>query len=330
MRAFITGGTGFLGKALAIKLKSLGYQVTASGRNEKTLKELELHGVLAKKIELADKENIINACQHQDIVFHVGALSSAWGPFQEFYHSNVIGTKNVVSGCEKAKVKRLIYVSTPSIYFRFDTRVNVTENSALPNRPTNDYVYTKLLAETEIDTAFANGLPVISIRPRAIFGEGDNAILPRLISRLRTGNLRIIGDAKNITDITYIDNVVNSLLLCAEAPSTCFGKKYNITNDEPLPLWSLIKRLCDSLGYEYPKKSISYPVAMTIAGLLEFTHRLLPGQPEPLLTKYMVSVLAQTATLDISAAKRDLGYAPKVSIDEGIERFTNWWKKEQA
>jgi nucleoside-diphosphate-sugar epimerase len=198
----------------------------------------------------------------------------------------------------------------------------------LPIRAANEYARTKLLAEAEIDAAHARGMPVITIRPRAIFGEGDNAILPRLIDRLQQGRLRIIGDGQNITDLTYIENVVDALLLCAEAPSALLGRKYNITNGEPLPLWPLIEKLCQALGYEYPRRRIPYTLALGLAGVLEGVCHLLPGQPEPLLTRYMVGVLAKSTTLDISAARRDLGYAPRISVDEGFERFVRWWKAQ--
>ena len=137
----------------------------------------------------------------------------------------------------------------------------------------------------------------------------------------------MIGDGQNITDLTYVENVVDALLLCAEAPDHLLGNKYNITNADPQPLWGLIRKLCDALGFEFPRQQISYPTAMRLARLLEITHSLLPGQPEPLLTRYMVGVLAKSTTLDISAARRDLGYQPRISVDEGFWRFIHYWQE---
>jgi nucleoside-diphosphate-sugar epimerase len=328
MRILVTGATGFLGGALARRLQARGDEVTALGRNPALLAELEHAGMRPTCADLADAAAIHAACQGQEIVFHCGALSSAWGPAQAFYRANVLGTRNVIAGCEAGAVQRLVHVSTPSIYFRFATRLDVREDALLPTKAANEYARTKLLAEAEIDRAFARGLPVITIRPRAIFGEGDNAILPRLIDRLQRGRLRIIGDGQNITDLTYVENVVDALLLCAEAPSALLGRKYNITNGEPLPLWPLIEKLCRALGYEYPRRHIPYPLALGLAGVLEGICHLLPGEPEPLLTRYMVGVLAKSTTLEISAACRDLGYEPRVSVAEGFERFVHWWKSQ--
>jgi nucleoside-diphosphate-sugar epimerase len=251
----------------------------------------------------------------------------AWGSARDFYRSNVLGTRNVIGGCEAGGVRRLVHVSTPSIYFRYESRMNVREDAPLPRQPANEYARTKLMAEHEVDRAFERGLPVITIRPRAIFGEGDNAILPRLISRLQTGRLRVIGDGKNITDLTYVENVVDALLLCAESPGVTLGRKYNITNGEPLPLWGLIEKLCQALGYEFPRRLIAFPLALGLASALEVICRLLPGQPEPLLTRYMVGVLARSTTLDISAARRDLGYQPRIPVEDGFWRFVRWWRE---
>jgi nucleoside-diphosphate-sugar epimerase len=328
MKVLVTGATGFLGKALARRLLSYGDEVTALGRNPSVLVELEREGMHPCRADLADGESIKAACQGQEVVFHSGALSSAWGPARLFYQANVLGTRNVIAGCEASGVRRLVYVSTPSIYFRFESRLNVHEEAPLPAVAVNEYARTKLLAEHEIDRAFARGLPAISIRPRAIFGEGDNAILPRLISRLKTGRMRVIGDGQNITDLTYVENVVDALLLCANAPEALLGRKYNITNGEPLPLWGLIRKVCEALGYEFPRRHISYPMALRLAAVLEMVNSLLPGRPEPLLTRYMVGILAKSTTLNISAAHRDLGYVPRISVEEGFQRFVQWWKNK--
>ena len=221
----------------------------------------------------------------------------------------------------------MVHVSTPSIYFGHEPRINVKEDAELPGKPANEYVRTKLIAESRIDEASKGGLPVISIRPRAIFGPGDTALLPRLLDRLRKGNLPIIGDGKNLADLSFIDNVVDALLLCAGSPTHTLGRKYNITNGEPIVLWDLIKRLAEALGYACPKRHISYKSAQAVAGTLELIYSALPGRPEPPLTRYTAGVLGASMTLDICAARGDLGYQPRVSLEEGVDRVIVWWKE---
>ena len=327
MKSLITGATGFLGGALAHRLHSMGWDVTALGRNASRLDQLESEGMRVLQLDLKDKSAISTACKDQEIVFHCAALPSPWGNFEAFYQANVIGTRNVIRGCEEHKVKRLVHVSTPSLYFGYSSRINVKETDALPE-PVSNYAATKILAEQELDQAFANGLATIAIRPRALFGPGDTVIFPRLIPRLQSGRLPILGDGENIVDLTYIENVVDALLLCAESPANTLGKKYNISNGEPVKIWKLVERICTELNLPTPKRKISYRTANAAASALEFLYTLIPTHPEPPLTRVSVSMMANSTTLDISAAKNELGYQPKVSIDEGFDIFMKWWKQQ--
>lgn len=326
MKALVTGATGFLGGALVRRLNNMGWDVTALGRNVSKIDQLESEGIRAFQLDLKDKNAMAAACKDQEIVFHCAAFPSPWGSFEKFYQANVIGTRNVIRGCEEHKVKRLVYVSTPSLYFGYSSRMNVKETDVLPE-PVSNYAATKILAEQEVDEAFAKGLPTITIRPRGIFGPGDTVISPRLIPRLRSGRLPIIGDGANVVDLTYIENVVDALLLCAESPTNTLGKKYNISNDEPIKLWEWLKKICDELGFQYPKIKISYPVAHGLAAALEAACTLIPTHPEPPLTRMAVNMIANSTTLDITAARRDLGYSPRVSVDEGFDKFMKWWKE---
>lgn len=329
MKALVTGATGFLGQALARRLHSQGADVSALGRNPAILAQLEREGMRPIRADLVNGEAVAAACQGQEIVFHAGALAAPWGRAQDFHNSNVLGTQNVIAGCETHGVGRLVHVSTPSIYFGLDSLVNVAEDAPLPVQPVNEYARTKLLAEAEIDKAFERGLPVITIRPRAIFGPGDTTILPRLIPRLKTGRLPVIGDGRNVIDLTYVENVVDALLLCATSPAATLGKKYNITNGEPTALWPLIEKLCAGLGYQPPRRRVPYGLVDGAAALMEVVYRRLPGQPEPPLTRYSVALLAKNTTLDISAARRALGYRPRVSVEEGFRHFVAWWQASQ-
>jgi nucleoside-diphosphate-sugar epimerase len=327
MKALVTGATGFLGGALTRRLKNINWGVTALGRNNSKLDELETFGVKAEQVDLKDKSRLMETFKDQEIVFHCAAFPSPWGNYEKFYQANVIGTRNVVEACIANRIKRLVYVSTPSIYFDYKSRINVKETDPLPE-PVSNYAATKLLAEEEVDKAFANGLATITIRPRALFGPGDTVIFPRLIPRLQSGRLPILGDGENIVDLTYIENVVDALLLCAESPSNTLGKKYNISNGEPVKIWKLVDHICDELDLPHPKRKISYFTANAAATILEVLYNLIPTHAEPPLTRISVSMLANNTTLDISTAKSELGYKPKVSVDEGFDLFMKWWKEK--
>jgi nucleoside-diphosphate-sugar epimerase len=329
MKALVTGATGFLGQKLAYRLSSMGWEVTAVGRNKSIGQQLKNDGINFLQADLSDSEKMTNACSEQDYVFHSGALSSPWGKYQDFYQSNVIGTKNIIDGCLKYNVKRLIHVSTPSLYFHYEDKLNISENDKLPEKFVNFYAETKFLAEQEVDKAFMNGVPVISIRPRALFGPGDNAILPRLIRANEKGAVPVIGDNKVLVDITYVENVVDALLLCMNSPSNTLGKKYNITNGEPIILTEVLQDVFQKLGQDFKPKHLSFSTAYNVAGAMEFISKYLLFGKEPILTRYTVGVLSKSQTLDITKARDELGYTPKVSIQEGIELFLKWWRETE-
>jgi nucleoside-diphosphate-sugar epimerase len=329
MKALVTGGTGFLGKQLAFRLKELGYAVSVLGRNRIVGEQLEAQGLRFLPVEITNREATVKACSGQDYIFHCAALSSPWGRYQDFYDANVLATRNIIQGCQNHGVKRLIHVSTTSVYFDFTHRLNISEATPLPKTPANAYAKTKRLAEQEIDKAHQAGLPVISIRPRAIFGIGDTAILPRLIKVSDRFGIPLINEGKACIDLTYVDNVVDALLLCQNAPDRLLGRTFNISNGEPMALATLLEMLFDKLGHPLKLKPISYQNAYGAAVLMELISSTILLGREPLLTRYSVGLLAFDQTLDITAAKVELGYQPRISIEEGLEIFAHWWNAQR-
>ncbi len=326
MRVLVTGATGFLGMKVAKRLSLMGFEVIGTGRNEKIGKELAQNGIRFIRGALEDRDHIVALCHDQDYVIHCGALSSPWGKYKEFYQANVVGTQNVIEGCLKWNVNRLIHVSTPSIYFYYDERKNVKEDDVLPDKFVNHYAKTKYLAEVEIDKAFQQGLPAITIRPRALFGPGDQAIFPRLIKVCEKGMFPKIGSGHVEIDMTYVENVVDAILLCLSASDSALGHKYNITNGERVNLYSMIEMVMDRLDTSFTYKEISFKKAFFLAASLERISTLLLRGKEPLLTRYTISVLSQSQTLSIEKARKELGYEPAISIEQGTNEFIEWWK----
>lgn len=330
MNTLVTGGTGFLGQRLALRLRDEGHQVTVLGRNEGIGKQLEAQGMRFVRADLGDAARVAEACRDQEVVFHSGALSSPWGRYEDFHRANVLGTRHVTESCRAHGVRRLVHVSTPSIYFDFRDRHHIAESDPLPARSVNAYATTKLMAEGIVDEAHRQGLETITFRPRALFGPGDTTILPRLIRANRKGSLPLFGSESPLIDITYVDNVVDALLLGRDATKEALGRKYNITNGEPVRLHAILEKLFARLEMPYRPRPIPYAVASGLAGTMELVSRTLLGGKEPLLTRYSVGVLAKSQTLDISAAREMLGYRPRVSVDEGLEAFVAWWRETEG
>lgn len=329
MRALVTGATGFLGQRLALRLQSLEFDVTATGRDLAKGQTLEASGLRFAPCDLADTEGLQALCQGQDFVFHSGALSSPWGDQADFYRSNVLGTEAVIAGCLRHGVRRLIHVSTPSIYFGFRDRLQVREDDPLPPRFANAYAATKWQAEEAVRRAHREqGLPAVILRPRAIFGPGDQAILPRLIRAHEAGAVPLINGGRAVIDVTYVENVVDALLCAADAPEQALGQAYNITNGEPMTLRSLLDLLFAALGEPARFRPLPWPLVYTVAAGMELKARLFHPGREPLLTRYSAGVLAKSQTLDITAARRDLNYQPRVTIQEGVLQFAAWWREQ--
>ncbi|MCT4607327.1 MAG: NAD-dependent epimerase/dehydratase family protein [Marinisporobacter sp.] len=329
-KVLITGATGFLGNRVAIRLKGLGYEVTGVGRNKKKGEALKRKGIDFVLLDLENEEAVMNICKNHEYIFHCAALSSPWGKYKDFYKSNVESTKNLIKGSKKENIKRFIHVSTPSIYFDYQDKLNIREDSILPRELVNDYAKTKLVAEKEIDQAFKEGLGVVTIRPRALFGPGDTTILPRLIRANHKGGIPLIDGGKGIIDVTYVENVVDALILCMNGEKNILGEKYNITNGEPMVFIELIQKLFHKLDIPLKTKNISFERAYKIGGAMEWISKYILMGKEPILTRYSVGVLSKSQTLDIRKAKEELGYVSRVSIDEGLDVFVDWLRGEGA
>ena len=317
MRILITGGTGFLGRRVAALAIARGHRVRLLGRDFGACGALLAAGAEGWRADLRDPAAIRRACAGTDAMIHAGALSAPWGPRADFFAVNVGGTATAIAGCRAAGVARLVYVSSPSVTFTGRNVHGETEAAPYPRRFASVYSLTKKLGEDAVNAAARDGLPATILRPKAIFGPGDNALLPRLLGATRRGRLIRVGDGQNRVDLTYVDNVAHAILLALDAPAAV-GRTYTITNDAHPRLWGVIGEVLRGLGLPDAPRPIPLPAALAVAGLLEARARL-TGQ-EPLLTRYSAAILAREQTYDIAAARRDLGYAPLVPLEDGIAR----------
>ncbi|MCZ8522331.1 MULTISPECIES: NAD-dependent epimerase/dehydratase family protein [Paenibacillus] len=321
MRALVTGGTGFLGGRLAQRLAMLGWDVTVLGRSEEKGRALSRKGIRFVRADLCDRERTEAACAGADTVFHCAAFTSPWGAASEYYASNVTATRHLIGGCLRQGVERMVHVSTAGIYFDYTDRLEVSERSTLPARPANAYLYTKRLAEQEVESAGRLGLRTVTVRPQAIIGPGGGASLQRLLRANARQGLPLIDGGQAVVDFTYIDNAVDALLLCQAAPSSALGRVYNISNGEPVRLAHILPRLLESLGEKLRARRLSYGAAYGLAAAMEAASQFRGGRPEPLLTRYMVGVLGRSLTVDIRAARDELGYDPRILAAEGLVRL---------
>ena len=318
----VTGATGFLGGHLVRTLLGQGRAVRATGRNLEAGLALSALGAQFLPVDLTDRAAVLEVYRGVDIVVHSGALSSAWGRYRDFYDTNITGTQNVVDGCLLHGVRRLVHISSPSVISRHEPQFNLDEDAPLPETFVSMYSETKALAEKVVEAAADKGLEIVILRPKAIYGPGDNAIFPRIVGKLATGRLPRLGDGETVTNITHVSDVVSGILL-AMSKGSVSGHKYLITGGEDVRLWDVVDYIADRLGYARPTRRIPLKKAMVIAGVLEAVWRLfrLPGEPP--LTRYSASIMGNSQTYDISRARTELGYQPRVRWQDGVDDFVD-------
>lgn len=325
MKILLTGATGGLGfRTLECLIENPKVEkIIATGRVIRPTHFVEHHKVEYQLGNLEDADFVSKLVEQADYIVHAAALSSPWGKYTEFEKANVVTMNNLINASKKHHIKRYVYVSTPSLYFNGKDRFDVKESELLPTAFVNAYSKTKYEAEVALEKS---EIPYVILRPRALIGRGDTIIMPRLIRAFEEGKLKIIGDGKNIVDLTSLANVADSIELALLVGDAGLNQIYNITNGEPVNLWETIEKVLLLLGHEMSKKRIPYSVVKTLSQIMELKAKLTNYQ-EPALTTYGVGVLARSFTMDISKAKLLLGYSPKISTDEAIDEFVRWYKE---
>lgn len=327
MIALVTGGGGFLGKAIVHRLVSRGVAVRSLSRGH--YPELDALGVGQFQGHLADAAKVNQAVAGCDVVLHVAAKAGIWGAFDDYYASNVTGTENILTACLGHGVSRLIYTSSPSVVFNGKDQENLDESAPYPERYEAHYPHTKALAEQRVLAANGPKLATVALRPHLIWGPGDNHLVPRIVARGRAGRLRRLGQQNKLIDSTYIDNAADAHLLALDKlgpRSAIAGKAYFIANGEPIPLWDLVNRILASAGVGPVTKSLPTGVAYVAGWMLEKAYRLLGKEEEPPMTRFLAKELSTAHWFNLAAARRDLGYQPSVSLDEGLRRLKESFK----
>jgi nucleoside-diphosphate-sugar epimerase len=322
--ALVTGGGGFLGGYIAEQLLARGDQVRALVR--RPAPRLEASGAQLVRGDLADASAVEQACAGVDVVFHVAAVAGIWGPWKRYFEANVLGTRNILHGCRKHGVKRLVFTSSPSVTFAGDDQKNVDESAPYPTRWLAYYPHTKAIAEQEVLAANSSSLATCALRPHLIWGPRDQHLIPRLLDRAKSGRLRQVGDGKNTIDAIFVENAAEAHLQAADAlapTSPVAGKAYFLSNGEPVNCWSWINEILKIAGTTQVKKQVSLPLAYMAGSLLEGAWTLLRRQDEPPMTRFLALQLAKDHWFDISAARRDFGYQPRISMAQGMERLAS-------
>ena len=325
IKALVTGGGGFLGRAVVEQLRARGDQVRSLSRGR--YPELEALGVDTVQGDLGNLPAVQAACTDCDVVFHVAAKAGIWGSHNEYYQANVRGTENVIAACRDRVVGRLVYTSSPSVVFDGSDMEGVDESVPYPARHPTPYTSTKAAAEQLVLAANGTHLSTIALRPHLIWGPRDSHIVPRIIAQGRAGKLRLIGRGDNKVDTVYIDNAAQAHLLAADALETnpqATGRAFFISQGEPVAIRDIINGILSAAGLPPVTRRVPRLAAWMAGGLFELVYTLLGIRSEPRMTRFLADELSSSHWFDISAARRELGYEPRVSIEEGLRRLEAW------
>ncbi|MES2694295.1 MAG: NAD-dependent epimerase/dehydratase family protein [Verrucomicrobiota bacterium] len=327
-RVLVTGGTGFLGRRLVARLLAAGRPVTILGRTPAP--DLERLGVRFISASLDDASAVAAACAGVETIFHVAAKVGVWGRYDDFFRTNVLGTRALLAGARTHGVARFVHTSTPSVVYNGRDLAGADESLPLATACPAAYPLTKAIAEREVLGANSATLRTIALRPHLIWGVGDPHLVPRILARARAGRLRIVGPGTNRVDMVHVENTVDAHFLAEQAllgspPSALnsqlaqptAGRAFFITNGEPVVLWDWINDLLRALGEPPITKHISLSAASAVGGACEFLWRALPLRGEPPMTRFVAAELAKDHWFDLTAARRDLGYTPRITMARG-------------
>lgn len=327
-KVLVTGGGGFVGKAVVKQLIKAGIETCIVSRNY--YPDVEKLGAESIVGNICDQNLLDKITKDVACVFHVAALAGIWGVWEDYHSTNVLGTQSVIKSCQKNGVSSLVYTSTPSVVFNRADILGDDERLPYAEKPLCHYARSKIAAEKMVLGANSDSLLTCALRPHLIWGPGDPHLLPRLIKSGEQNLLKQVGDGSNFVDISYIDNVAYAHILAAHnlcGSGTAAGKPYFISQGEPVNLWDWINQLFDEVGIENIRNSVSFKTAYKMGGLMEMIYSLFRVKQEPKMTRFLAEQLAKSHYFSIDNAQQDLDYHPLISTEEGLIKTVKWLKQ---
>ena len=330
MKILVTGGGGFLGSSICRQLHSQGHEVIAFQRSAAShLEALDVHIVRG---DITDRSDLLKASTDCDAIIHTAGRAGVWGNPAEYQKINVEGTANVIRTCRDLSIPNLVHTSSPSVVHSGGDIENGNESLPIAKHFTSPYPASKALAEKLVLASNLDGLQTVALRPHLIWGPGDPHILPRLANKARGGKLALPGPDK-VIDTIFVENAAQAHVLALrelQGKARCSGKPYFITNNEPLPQGEIIQKLLAAIGINVKIRSVPTVIARAVGTVCEFSWRFFPLAGEPPITRFAVDQLGTAHWFDTSAAERDFGYRPEISIDQGLEKLSRFQSRGQT
>ena len=322
MKVLVTGGGGFLGRAIVRLLRAQGDEPRILGRGAQP--ELATEGLRVFRGDIADYPAVSEALAGCDAVIHTAAMVGGWGRERDFHRTNVTGTRNVLEACRAQGVRKLVYTSTPSVVHAGSDADGLNESAPYSRTFDAHYPRTKAIAERSVLAANDGQLSTVALRPHLVLGPGDTQLLPRAVASARAGRLRLPGGPSKLVDWTYVDDAARAHLLALARlwpGSPCAGKAYFISQGQPVPLRELICRAVAAAGGpSLPKRRVPPKLLFAAGALAEaafVAFRIYDREPP--ITRFVARQLTTSHWFDISAARRELGFAPQTTLEQALQ-----------
>src|SRR5258706_6007875 len=313
MRIFITGASGFIGGAIAKGLSD-SHEVHAMSRSTQSDDVIRALGATPMRCELGKvKPEDVEGCE---LIIHCAAFVKQWGTREEFWQTTVDGTAQILEAAKKAGVSRFINIGTEAVLFYGQHMRDLDETLPYPEHTPFLYPETKAAAEKLVLTANTPNFTTISIRPRFVWGPGDNTILPVIKKAIERGMYMWIDQGRAQTVTTHINNVVYAVTLALTRGRG--GQTYFVTDDSPTTVRKFFTTLLETQGIKMTKNSIPSPVAWMFGIGLELIWKTLRLKSEPPLTHFTSAMASNHCTICIDKARVELGYAPIITIEQGL------------
>ncbi len=318
MQILLTGATGFLGQAIAASLHEQGHRIRAIVRKES--RELAALGVEQRHGQISAFEDVCAAADGCDAIVHSAGCSDPLASIEQLHDANVRSTECVLGACELVGVPRLLLTSCANVVIGQGDLENADERQAYPRSWISAYPHTKALAEQRVLAANGASLATCVLRPHLLWGAGESRLLPTLLDLAGRGKLRLFGEPEKKIDPCHIDNAAYAHALALgklEAGSAVAGKAYFISQGEPMTIENFLNALLRAGGFPPEQRRMNSITARALATAA----RAGAEGALPLINPYLLDLFSHASWFNLTAAKRDLGYAPKISTAEGMSRL---------
>lgn len=324
MKVLVTGATSLIGDGVVMALLARGDEVVTLQRTARAARLDSGGGVDEHLGDIRDRDVVREAARGCEGIVHLAAKVGVVGEWESYRSVNVDGTANVIAAAQEFGIPRLVHVSSPSVAHGGEALIGASAEAPIIGRKHAWYAESKALAELDAIAATSDRLGVVAIRPHLVWGPGDTQLVGRIVERAASGRLALVGGGRALVDTTYIDNAVDALTaaLDAVAPgATCAGRAYVVSNGEPRMIRELVAGICAAAGVEFAPRSVPLRVGRTAGALVERVWPLLRRDDEPPLTEFLAEQLGTAHWFDLRPARDDLGWHPRITIDEGLARL---------